>query len=292
MKENLKELIEIVDKLNLSEGINETAIPILTIRKHSESITAHSIFTPLFCLNLQGNKEIDLGDEHYFYGPGQFILVSAELALTGRVTNVSKKNPFYGIIIEIDPLLIIDVLKDMPFYKKDKSTPKRALVVNTADNKIFDATKRLLLTLNAKDEIPILSKLYIKEILFRLLQIDSGQTLAQLGLMGSQFQRIKNSISFITNNFKDKLNVDELAHAAGMSTASFHKFFKEVTGFSPIQFQKKIRLIEARGLILSNSKGISDIAFSVGYESPSQFSREYSRKFGISPNEERLLKKH
>jgi len=288
MENLIKELIEITERLELTEGVNQTEISNLTIRKHSTPITATSIFKPLFCLNLQGNKEITLGDDEYKYGPGQYILASADLALTGKVLNVSEERPFYGIIIEIDPIIIVEVLKDMSFYKVKNSTPKRALVVNCSDERLLNAIKRLLQTLDNENDIRFLSKLYIKEIVFLLLNTQHGHTLLQLGLMGTQFQRIKNSITYIIDNFRNKINVDKLAKDAGMSSSSFHKFFKEVTGLSPIQFQKKTRLMEAKGMIREGSNDISDIAFYVGYESPSQFSREYSREFGKSPKEDRV----
>lgn len=287
MKNLLSELVKLTEELELEEGVNQTIVQNLTIRKHANPITAHSLFKPLFCLNLQGQKELELGDDVYRYGPGQYILASADLALTGHVHKVSIKKPFYGIVIEIDPLMIVEVLKDMQFYKHKSETPKRALAVSNADFHILDAVKRLLATLHNKDQASFLSRIYIKEIIFLLLSSESGQTLLQLGLMGSQFQRIKKSITYIINNFKDKLDVATLSKDAGMSSSSFHKFFKEVTGLSPIQFQKKMRLIEARGLVLEGSRDIADIAFYVGYDSPSQFSREYSREFGNSPKADR-----
>lgn len=287
MKKLLNEMIKIVEELSLNEGVNNTLVPNLTIRKHSGPITAHSIFKPLFCLNLQGYKEIDLGDDHYHYGPGQYILASSELALTGRVLDVSAKKPFYGIIIDIDPLLIVEVLKDLPFHQSKGDRPKRALAVNNADERLLDAIKRLLLTLKNKEERDVLAKLYIREILFYLIHSKEGQTILQLGLMGSQFHRIKNSVTYIIQNFKNKIDIETLSLEAGMSSSSFHKFFKEVTGLSPIQFQKKTRLMEARNQVLEGTADIAGIAFNVGYDSPSQFSREYSRAFGLSPKADR-----
>lgn len=287
MKNQMKELISLVREMPLSEGVNRTKVDVLSIRKHSAPITAHSIFKPLFCLNLQGDKILEIGDESYEYFPGQYILASAELALTGHVQKVNSQRPFYGIIIDIDPVMIVEVLNEMNFYDSKNSSPKRALSIKDANEKLLDAVKRLIETLGEEENSKVLSKLYIKEIIYLLIKENKEGTLMQMGMIGSQFQKIKSSISHIITNYQDKINVDDLAGKAAMSSSSFHKYFKDVTGLSPIQFQKKTRLMNARGHILSTSKDIAEIAFEVGYESPSQFSREYSRQFGISPSEER-----
>ncbi len=287
MKNQIKEIISIIEKLSLFEGVNSTKIDLLSIRKHSFPVTAHSIFKPLFCLNLQGDKVLEVGDEEYRYNQGQYILASADLALTGHVKRVSKDKPFYGVIIDLDPIMIVEVLNEMTLPHSKKSTPKKALSVRDADVKILDAIKRLLGTLDQNENSKILSKLYMKEIIFLLVSNNKDDAILQMGMIGSQFQRIKSSISHIITNYQDKINIDELAQKAAMSSSSFHKYFKDVTGLSPIQFQKKTRLMNARGHIISSSKDIAEIAFEVGYESPSQFSREYSRQFGHSPKEER-----
>lgn len=287
MKNTIKELIRLVSHIPLSEGVNQTKVDILSIRKHSTAITAHSIFKPLFCLNLQGDKILEIGEDKYEYKAGQYVLASTDLALTGHVKNVSSKKPFYGIIIDIDPIMIVEVLNEMTFYDSKNSTPKRALTINDANEQILDAIKRLIETLGTDENSKVLSRLYIKEIIFLLIKENKNGPLLQMGMMGSQFQKIKSSISHIITNYHDKINVDDLAQKAGMSSSSFHKYFKDVTGLSPIQFQKKTRLMNARGHIISSSKDIAEIAFDVGYDSPSQFSREYLRQFGLSPKNDR-----
>lgn len=273
--------------MTLSEGVNSTKIDLLSIRKHSYPLTAHSIFKPLFCLNLQGDKVLEVGDKEYKYNQGQYILASADLALTGHVKRVSKEKPFYGVIIDLNPIMIVEVLNEMTLTHSKSPAAKNALSVREADEKILDAVKRLLETLDQDENSNILSKLYIKEIIYLLISNNKDDAILQMGMIGSQFQKIKSSISHIITNYQSKINVDELAQKAAMSSSSFHKYFKDVTGLSPIQFQKKTRLMNARGHIISSSKDIAEIAFEVGYESPSQFSREYSRQFGVSPKEER-----
>ncbi len=287
MKNKIKEIINILEKMTLSEGVNSTKIDLLSIRKHSYPLTAHSIFKPLFCLNLQGDKVLEVGDKEYKYNQGQYILASADLALTGHVKRVSKEKPFYGVIIDLNPIMIVEVLNEMTLTHSKSPAAKNALSVREADEKILDAVKRLLETLDQDENSNILSKLYIKEIIYLLINNNKDDAILQMGMIGSQFQKIKSSISHIITNYQNKINVDELAQKAAMSSSSFHKYFKDVTGLSPIQFQKKTRLMNARGHIISSSKDIAEIAFEVGYESPSQFSREYSRQFGVSPKEER-----
>ncbi len=287
MKNQMKELINLVKIIPLNEGVNLTKVDILSIRKHSAPVTAHSIFKPLFCLNLQGDKILEIGEEKYEYKAGQYILASAELALTGHVKNVNSQKPYYGIIIDIYPIMIVEVINEITFYNTKNLSPKRALTINDANVKLLDAVKRLLETLENDENSKVLAKLYIKEIIYLLINENKDGTIMQMGMIGSQFQKIKSSISHIITNYQEKINVDDLALKAAMSSSSFHKYFKDVTGLSPIQFQKKTRLMNARGHIISSSKDIAEIAFEVGYESPSQFSREYSRQFGISPKEER-----
>ncbi|EQC48297.1 AraC-type transcriptional regulator N-terminal domain protein [Bacteriovorax sp. BSW11_IV] len=287
MKDNIREVVEIIENLSPQEGENKTKVSGLIIRKHSSELITHSVFRPLFCLTVQGDKEVEIGGTIYNYGSGDYVLVSADLALTATISNVSEEKPYLGVLIELDPLLVIDVLKDVTFEKRLNPSPERAVVVDHAEDRIVDAIKRLLLTLK-NDENEYLSKLYIREIIFHLLSKENGHTLYQLGLMGGQFQKIKKSISLILNNYKDKINIEDMAKLAAMSTSSFHKSFKDVTGLSPIQYQKKIRLMQARALITGSGEDISSVAFEVGYESPSQFSREYLRQFGKTPSEERV----
>lgn len=289
MKNMLEEMTETICDLPLGEGENQLSVPFLSVRKDSQELVVHSFFKPLYCLTVQGDKEVEIGDQQFQYGAGDFILVSAELAITGKICNVSEEKPYLGVILEIDPLLVAEVLNDMVRLKPSKKSFQKAVVVQKASVELLDVTKRLLfLEKRSLEEQRILGRLYVKEIIFYLLTSSAGQSLLQMSFAGSRYQKVRDSISAIMRDYSEKLSVEDLADKAHMSASSFHKAFKRVTGMSPIQFQKKVRLTKARDLVVSKAGEISTIAFDVGYESPSQFSREYLRQFGCSPKDDRL----
>jgi AraC-like DNA-binding protein len=188
--------------------------------------------------------------------------------------------------LEFTPNQILEVLRDTEMGVESINRPKRGLFVSKIEPSLIDPVVRLTRLLENPIDIPVLAPLFTKEILYRVLQGPHGSTLKQMAIEGSYTYRIRDVIDYIMNNFDRSFLIEELSEIANMSAASLHRHFKEITAMSPIQFQKQLRLQEARRLLLSESTDASDVAFRVGYESPSQFSREYSRMFGLPPRED------
>lgn len=278
----MKELLQIVSEIGAKEGMHDTLIADLKIIKTSRpNERIHSVYKPSLCVILQGEKDVSLADKTLTYAPGEYIVATVDLPVTGEVTIASPKKPYYCLMLEIDPVLVFEVLKGQP--QAASAPSKRGIFVGQMEDNMVDAFLRLVKCLKAPQDIPVLTPLIIREIIYRLMNSKHGEAVKQLGIVGSQTQRIAKVIDVLKKNYAKPLHMEALAKEAGMSPASFHKYFKEITLMSPLQYQKQLRLQEARRLLMTGDRDAGSVSFEVGYESPSQFSREYSRMFGASP---------
>jgi AraC-like DNA-binding protein len=278
----MKELVQFASEFSRGEGIQDTAIPNLKIIKTSlPNERIHSVYKPCLCVIVQGSKDVILSGKTYSYSVNEYLVATVDLPMTGEVTEASPKKPYYCLMLELDPSMIFDVMKDQALPKTNPT--KRGLFIGKLDPSMEDAFLRLLRCLKTPSDVPILSPMIIREIVYRLVTGKHGEAIKQLGILGSQTLRISKVIERIKREFTLTLRVEDLAKEAGMSPASFHKYFKNITTMSPLQYQKNLRLHEARRLLLSGNKDAGTVSFEVGYESPSQFSREYSRMFGLPP---------
>jgi AraC-like DNA-binding protein len=281
------ELAKLIDRHIDGDGVFTTAIPSLFLMR-SSNVTgpSYGVYKPSFCIVVQGAKEVWLAQERFRYSPADYLVASVDLPVTAQVTEASSDVPYLGFKLEFTPSQILEVLSDSEIRIGMKENTKRGMFVSRMELSLLDAVIRLVRLLDNPKDIPVLVPLFTKEILYRVLQGQYGVALQQIALEGSSTQRIKDVIEFIVNNFDRSFRIEELADIANMSVSSLHRHFKEVTSMSPIQFQKQLKLQEARRLLLSESTDAADVAFRVGYESPSQFSREYSRMFGYPPIED------
>ncbi|GIP26537.1 transcriptional regulator [Paenibacillus sp. J23TS9] len=281
------ELAKLIERYSVQEGVNSIAIPSLFLVRRSE-VTGpkQSVYKPSLCIIVQGAKEVWLGQERFRYSPADYLVASVDLPVSGQVVEASPAVPYLALNLVFTPNQILDVLCDSKIAGGKKENAKRAMYVSPTESTLLDAVLRLARLLDHPMDIPVLAPLVTKEILYRVLQGQHGDVLEQIALEGSSTYRIRDVIEQIMNNYDRSLRIEELAEIANMSAASLHRHFKEVTAMSPIQFQKHLRLQEARRLLLSESTDAADVAFQVGYESPSQFSREYSRMFGFPPRED------
>ncbi|MEH7085819.1 AraC family transcriptional regulator [Neobacillus drentensis] len=278
------ELGKLIERYTDQDGVHPTSIPSLFLIR--ESIITEPISRvnePSFCIIVQGEKEVWLGEECFRYGPGNYIVASVDLPVTGQVIKASPDSPYLALKLEFTTSEVLEVLSDTDIQSGHRKNAKRAMFISEVEPSLLDAVIRLACLLDNPKHIPILSSLYKKEILYWVLQGKHGEALEQMALEGSNSIRIRNVIENIINNYEKSFRIEDLAEIANMSVASLHRHFKEVTALSPIQFQKQLRLQEARRLLLAESSDVADVAFRVGYESQSQFSREYSRMFGFSP---------
>ncbi|AGK54527.1 AraC family transcriptional regulator [Bacillus sp. 1NLA3E] len=279
-----QKLAKIIKHYTGRDGVNDTSIPSLSlIRESTITEPISRVDVPSFCLIIQGEKEVWLGEERFLFGLGKYLVASVDLPVTGQVISASTDFPYLALKLEFSPSEILEALDDTDIQTEQKKSTKRAMFTSEVEPSLLDAVVRLASLLDNPKHIPKLAPLYKKEILYWILQGPFKDALEQMALQGSNAFRIKNVIEHIINNYERSFRIEELAELANMGVASLHRHFKEVTAMSPIQFQKQLRLQEARRLLLIDSSDVADVAFRVGYESQSQFSREYSRMFGFPP---------
>ncbi|MFS0673252.1 AraC family transcriptional regulator N-terminal domain-containing protein [Ornithinibacillus sp. 179-J 7C1 HS] len=278
-----KELVELIERFVKSDGTHETTIPGLSIVRTSRvSEPIHSVYEPSLCVVAQGSKMVILGEESYKYDSASYLTASVHLPITGQVINASLEKPYLCINLQLDMKKVFEVIQlSNPAISKRLSG--RGLEIKQMNDSLLDAILRLIKLIESPDDIPVLASGIQREIIYRVLQNDQDGTLKHFALVGSQAQRIAKVIELLNREFAQQLRVEELAKEARMSSSSLYNYFKEATGMSPIQYQKQLRLQEARRLLLTENLEVAEAAFQVGYESPSHFSREYSRKFGLSP---------
>jgi AraC-like DNA-binding protein len=282
--ERRSELAGLIEKYSSGEGVHATAIDgLFTIRLSAVHLKLPSVYQPSICVIVQGAKQVLLEEEIYRYAPPQFLAVSVDLPLLGQVTEASAENPYLCLQIGIDPHLIGELIAQLGEAKWPRGETQRGLFVGLLDEPTEAAVLRLARLLETPDDIPMLAPLMSRELHYRLLRGAHGQAIAQMAIAGSSTQKIGQVIRRIKTHLASPVRVEELAAMANMSPSSFHQHFKAVTAMSPVQYQKRLRLTEARHILLSERLDAAATAYRVGYQSVSQFSREYARLFGAPP---------
>lgn len=284
MEQALQQLALLIRRHAPSNGTHQTAVPSLTLMHTTQlSEPLGSVYKPSICVVAQGAKTAALADETYRYDPSTYLVTSVELPIIGRIIEASPEIPYLSLKLSFDADVILDIVKEMnrPVFVPAEAC--RGITVNRTSPALLDAIVRLMQLLNATEEVPILAPLIIREILYRVLQGEQGAFIHQFAITGSHAHNIAQAIQLINRQYDRPLVIEQLAKSVHMSTSAFHKHFKRVTAMSPLQYQKAVRLQEARRLMLTETVQSSDAAFRVGYESPSQFSREYARMFGRPP---------
>jgi AraC-like DNA-binding protein len=265
-------------------GIARTPIPGLAIFRATEpSDIQHAIYRPLVCLMLQGAKHVTFGRQAFTFGAGDTLLVTADVPTVSRIVRASPAEPYFSLILELDPAVVADLAVEMKAVPLGPGGPAH---VEPTDAEVADAARRLLRLLDRPASIPVLQAQHVRELHYWLMAGRHGPAIRRLGWPDSHAQRVARAVALLRTEFAQPLPVERLAAEAGMSPSSFHQHFRAVTSLSPLQFQKQLRLIEARRLMLANGTSASTAAFTVGYESTSQFTREYRRMFGLPPARE------
>ncbi|MEH2296770.1 AraC family transcriptional regulator [Nostoc sp.] len=265
-------------------GVHKTDINHLEfMRESSASTSICGVYEPIVGIVVQGKKEALLGEETYRYGAAQYLIVSVDLPLSAFVVEATPDKPYLGFKLNLDLVQLCDIIAQTRPSTGKKKNSVRGLFVSNAEASLLDCAIRLTRLLDTPQDIPILAPMIIREIYYRLLMGEQGEAVRQIATSGSNMQRIAEVIKLIKADFTKPMRVEELARQASMSPSSFHHHFKEVTSMSPLQYQKQLRLLEARRVMLAENSDAANAAYQVGYESPSQFSREYSRMFGAPP---------
>ncbi len=243
-----------------------------------------SIYEPVLCLIMQGSKETILGNDRFAFGAGQCLIVSHDVPVVSRITEASPDKPYIAAILDIDLGILRSLYEQIGENTTKQAEAEKSMCLNHAEPSLIDALGRYISLVNDPLEKNILAHLILKEIHFRLLIAQNGGMLRKLLWHDSNASRISKAIEKIRKDFKNALIIPDLAKLVGMSVSSFHQHFRAITATTPLQYQKDLRLLEARRLLMEKKDSVSIIAFEVGYESSTQFSREYSRKFGLPPS--------
>ena len=236
----------------------------------------------MVCFILQGSKDVAINDNLLRYDASQYLVSALDLPLSGQIHDADDGSPYVAISLVLDPALLAEVASAMP-AAADADTPGSGIAINPMTPQLRDTLLRLMALLDTPGDITALAPMAERELLYRLLQGPQGRLLRHIARPEGAIGRIRRAVEWIRDHGNTRLRIEALCEAAGMSRASLHRHFVALTGLSPIQYQKQLRLQEARQLLLAGDLSASDVAYAVGYESPSQFSREYLRQFGAPP---------
>ena len=289
----IETMAEKIDYYTLAKGNEPTSVysPLTMYRYEAPTELTSYVQEPAVCLIVQGYKRVLLGDEEYFYDQEHYLITLVDLPVSAQILEASKDKPYLGLTLKLDKKQIAQMMLNDRISNSRNLPADRALAVSRLDVPLTQAFQRLITLLDHPEDIPVPAPLVQEEIVYRLLTGEQGKRLQQISMVGSHSHQIARAIEWLKNNFDQAFKVDELAALSGMSTSSLHYHFRAVTAMTPLQFQKRLRLNEARQRMLLEQKDATTAAFEVGYESPSQFSREYSRLFGAPPSRDikRLL---
>ncbi|HOI17445.1 MAG TPA: AraC family transcriptional regulator [Geobacteraceae bacterium] len=261
-----------------------TAIPGLSLYWREEPTGPISgMYEPSICLVVQGAKRVLLGDDTYVYDAHHYLITSVHLPTIVQIIDASRERPYLGLKLKLDQREMSQLMADSNLPPPRPQQSSRGMATGEVTLPLLTAFQRLVDLLDEEKDIPILAPIIQREIIYRLLVGDQGARLRQIASTGSQSHQIARAIEWLKGNFAQPLRIDDLATQVNMSTSTFHHHFRTLTAMSPLQYQKTLRLNEARRLMLAEHLDAATAAYQVGYESPSQFSREYGRRFGAPP---------
>ncbi|HET9918570.1 MAG TPA: AraC family transcriptional regulator [Ktedonobacteraceae bacterium] len=283
MQANREEMIERIRRAIREDGIAQP-LKGLHLYRHSFPLEpVYSLVEPSVCVVAQGSKEFLLGESRYRYDPFHYLLVTVDLPYIGQVVEASKERPFLSLRLNLAPALVGEVMLEAGHASLGDSADVRAIAVSPVDEYLLDAMVRVARLLDAPDEAGVLLPLLTREIIYRLLMGEQGSRLRHLAIQGGYSPSIARAIERLRRDFDRPLRIESLARDLGMSVSGLHHHFKAVTAMSPSQFQKRLRLLEARRLMLGEDLDAASAAYRVGYHDASHFNREYKSLFGVPP---------
>ncbi|MBY5540520.1 AraC family transcriptional regulator [Rhizobium leguminosarum] len=281
--QTLTEIAAAIARHVSKDGFQATPIERVTlVRSSTVTMPTPNVYRPQLCLVAQGRKEVTLGDRVFRYTPGRYGVVTYDLPAIGHVVEATPDKPYLCLYLDFDPVMLGDLAMRVPPPPRAPSPPIGKTVTDAGAG-LLDAALRLLRLLDDPAAVPVLGPLAEQEILYRLLAGPDGARMRHITSGQGPVAQIGRAIAWIGKNFRERFSIERLATEVGMSPSSLHEHFRAVTAMTPLQFQKQLRLQDARSLMLVQNIDVTTAAFRVGYESPSQFSREYRRHFGDSP---------
>ena len=280
---NRAELVERIARAIREDGKVEPLKGLRLNRASAPTELAHGVSDPAFCVIAQGSKEVFLGDDRYQYDPMHYLLATAELPVVSHVIEASPERPYLSLVVKLDPTLVSAVMVEAGHLAPRSYANVRAIDVSPLDAGLLEAVVRLIRLLDTPAEARFLAPLIMREIVYRLLRGEQGDRLCYIAVQGGHTHRIAKAIDYLRKEFDQPLRIDDIAQELGMSVSSFHHHFKAVTAMSPLQFQKQIRLQEARRLMLGEDLDAAGAGFRVGYNDAAYFNRDYKKLFGLPP---------
>ncbi len=283
MQANREELVERIARVIRQDG-SAQPLPGLHLYRHSFPLQqVYSVVEPSLCVVAQGSKEFLVGESRYLYDPFHYLLVTVDLPNVGQVLEASRERPFLSLRLELAPALVGEVMVEADLASLRDRADVRAISASPVDGHLLDAMVRVARLLEAPDEARVLLPLLTREIIYRLLRGEQGARLRHLAILGGYSPSIARAIERLRQDFDQPLRIERLAREVGLSVSALHHHFKAVTALSPLQFQKQLRLLEARRLMLGEDLDAASVAFRVGYHDASHFNREYKSHFGVPP---------
>ena len=280
---NREELVERIGRAMREDGTVQSLQGLHLSRCSLPLKPVHSVLEPSVCVIAQGSKEVLLGDSRYRYDPSQYLLATVELPRVSQVLEASKERPYLSLRLELAPTLVGSVMVEAGYASPPGHAEVSALDVSPLDGPLLDAIVRLTRLLDSPAEAQVLMPLITREIIYRLLVGEQGARLRHLAILGGYTSHIARAVGRLRQDFDQPLRIEQIAHELGMSVSGFHHHFKAVTAMSPLQFQKQLRLQEARRLMLGEDLDAASAAYRVGYHDASHFNREYKSLFGVPP---------
>lgn len=280
---NREELTERMARAIRHDGVIEPLKGLHFYRTSFPSECLHSVSIPSFCVIAQGSKEVLLGSDRYQYDPMHYLLGTVELPIASRILEATQEKPYLGLRLDLDPTLVGSVMVEAGYPSGQRGVSVKAIDVSPLDADLLDAAVRLVRLIDSPAEAHVLVPLIKREILYRLLMGEQGNRLRQIAVLGGYTHHIAKAVDRLRQDFNLPLRIEAIARELGMSVSGFHHHFKSVTAMSPLQFQKQLRLQEARRLMLGENLDATSAAYRVGYDDASHFNREYKRLFGVPP---------
>lgn len=261
-------------------------LPLMVSQATRPTSPTHGLYKPMLCFVLQGGKRVIVGERIIEYRAGDVLIASIDVPVIGQVVEASPEDPYMVVALTLDPAAVAALLIDLPHA--GEGDIESGITLSSITPELIDPLLRMMRLLNTPHDVPVIAPMLEREILYRVLLGPQGAILRQIARSDSRLSQVRRAIDWIRQNYAEPLRIDHLAGLAGMSASSFHRHFKTVTAMSPLAYHKQIRLQEARRRMIAEPAEAARIAYAVGYESASQFSREYTRLFGMPPRRDAI----
>jgi AraC-like DNA-binding protein len=286
----IHDLAAAIDRHAPKDGIHPTALPdLLLLRSSAPSMPLHTIYRPTLCIVAQGRKRAMIGPTPLVYDPATFLVVAIDLPVIGAVIEASPEKPYLCLRLDLDLVALGELALGHPVPVPAAGETSPGLALSPATPGLIDAATRLVELLDAPDDVAVLAPLVVREILWRLMTGEQSAMIRRIASAESRLAQVGRAIGWLKNHFAERFGIEAVAEVAGMSPSAFYEHFKAATAMTPLQYRNQLRLQEARRLMVLESLDAADAGYQVGYDSPSQFSRDYVRLFGNPPARDAAL---